>query len=251
MQKLCAPGKPLHHDLRGIGPQWRRHGGMVPMAAGRSGPIIIRHHLQISGIVQGVGFRPFIYRLALENALTGWVRNTPGGVEIEVQGKTEAVTGFTRLISSEAPPLAGIDSIRGHEIPLAGEADFTILPSAAGESDIQIAPDSALCDDCLRELFDPADRRYRYPFINCTNCGPRFTIVRDVPYDRPLTTMAPFRMCEPCAAEYHDPADRRFHAQPTCCPACGPRLAITGGGGDPLQAAAGFLRRGKVLAVKG
>src|SRR5512133_3733541 len=268
MQKLCAPGKPLHHDLRGIGPQWRRHGGMVPMAAGRSGPIIIRHHLQISGIVQGVGFRPFIYRLALENALTGWVRNTPGGVEIEVQGKTEAVTGFSRLVSSEAPPLAGIDSIRGHEIPLAGEAEFTILPSSGGEPDIQIAPDSALCADCLRELFDPADRRYHHPFITCTNCGPRYSIITGAPYDRHTTTMPAFPLCPDCQTEYRAPRDRRFHAQPLACPACGPRRRLLDAAGEAyagpasdlpacgtdstaITSAISLLKAGRILAVKG
>lgn len=238
------------------------------MAAGRSREIITRHHFQISGIVQGVGFRPFIYRLALENDLTGWVRNTPGGVEIEVQGEADAVAGFSRLLSSEAPPLAVIDSIRGHEIPLAGEPAFIILPSAGGEPDIRISPDSALCDDCRRELFEPTNRRYHYPFITCTNCGPRYSIITGTPYDRPNTTMVGFPLCPECLKEYQDPSDRRFHAQPLACPACGPRLRLLDNAGDAYAAPAtslpasgnhdtamtsaiNLLKAGKIVAVKG
>lgn len=235
------------------------------MAADRSRETIIRHRFQISGIVQGVGFRPFIYRLALENCLVGWVRNTPGGVEIEVQGAPAAVARFGQSIPGEAPPLAVIYSINVHEIQTADERDFNILPSSGGEPDIQIAPDSILCDDCLRELFDPANRRYHYPFITCTNCGPRYSIITGTPYDRPKTTMAGFPLCPACLEEYHDPVDRRFHAQPLACPTCGPRLhlldhtglpcaspAVSPGTDDSIIARAiALLKAGAILAVKG
>lgn len=230
------------------------------MAAVRSGEIIIRKHIQISGIVQGVGFRPFIYRLAHEHGLTGWVRNTPGGVEIEVQGIPEAVAGFAGLISSEAPPLAVIGSIRGQEIQTGHDLDFVILPSADGVADVQVAPDSALCSECLNELFDPHDRRYHYPFITCTNCGPRYSIITGTPYDRPETTMAGFPLCPACLKEYHDPVDRRFHAQPLACPACGPQLRLLDGAGAAYSTGAGnaiiadaidLLKTGSILAVKG
>lgn len=235
------------------------------MAADRGRETIIRRHFQISGIVQGVGFRPFIYRLALENGLVGWVRNTPGGVEIEVQGTPEAVTRFARLTQSEAPPLAVVGAIKVREIQTASELDFSILPSASGVADIQVAPDSTLCDDCLRELFDPTNRRYHYPFITCTNCGPRYSIITDTPYDRPKTTMAGFPLCPECLKEYHDPGDRRFHAQPLACPTCGPRMQLLDQAGQAwappavspetdstiIDQAIGLLKAGAILAVKG
>ena len=208
--------------------------------------------------MQGVGFRPFIYRLAHEFDLIGWVRNTPGGVEIEVQGSTEGVADFAHLIPSAAPPLAVIDSISSHEIEAIRESNFSILPSAGGEPDIQIAPDSALCADCLRELFDPADRRYHYPFITCTNCGPRYSIITDTPYDRPKTTMAGFPLCPACLREYCDPADRRFHAQPLACPTCGPQLQLLDPAGlacappsEVIGSSIERLKAGGILAVKG
>ena len=222
---------------------------------------VIRTALRVEGIVQGVGFRPFVYSLATGLGLGGLVGNDVDGVFAEIEGPPAAVGEFLRRLEREAPPLARIERVTTSVMPPAGTASFTIAPSGPNAPDGRrgtlIAADTATCSDCLRELSDPADRRYRYPFINCTNCGPRFTIVRDVPYDRPLTTMAGFAMCEPCAAEYHDPADRRYHAQPVCCPACGPRLALLGAAGEPLNreeplgAAAELLRDGRIVAVKG
>jgi hydrogenase maturation protein HypF len=220
----------------------------------------VRTAVRVEGIVQGVGFRPFVYGLATSLGLSGLVGNDADGVFAEIEGDAAVVTRFLALLEQQAPPLARIDRITTTRIRPAGTAEFTIAASQpGGERRALVSADSATCADCLRELADPADRRYRYPFINCTNCGPRFTIVRDVPYDRPLTTMSGFPMCAQCAAEYDDPADRRFHAQPVCCPACGPRLALTdasgtelsGSAADPITAAAGLLRAGRVLAVKG
>ena len=215
----------------------------------------------MEGVVQGVGFRPFVHALATGLGLTGLVGNDLDGVFAEVEGPAAAVSEFLRRLERDAPPLARIERVTTTAVPPRRSAGFVIAASDAGSGlrRTLVSADTATCADCLRELSDPADRRHEYPFINCTNCGPRFTIVRDVPYDRPLTTMAPFAMCERCAAEYHDPADRRFHAQPTCCPACGPRLALLNSGlnsaagdsTDPLQAAAELLRHGRVLAVKG
>jgi hydrogenase maturation protein HypF len=215
-----------------------------------------RISVTIQGIVQGVGFRPFVYRLAVKAGLTGWVRNTPSGVFLEAQGPEEHLHAFLEDLRDKTPPLAVISSIETEEIPTANESAFIILKSGGGENSIQIAPDGDVCPDCLRELFDPADRRYRYPFINCTNCGPRYTIITGVPYDRPFTTMASFPLCPLCRAEYGNPADRRFHAQPVACPVCGPRLELLGAegktvAGDPLETAISLLREGKILAIKG
>jgi hydrogenase maturation protein HypF len=218
----------------------------------------VRTGIRIEGVVQGVGFRPFVHSLATSLGLGGLVGNDVDGVFAEVEGSAEVVAKFLALLEVEAPPLARIERVSTTSLPATGCADFVIAPSrAGGQRRALIAADSATCSDCLRELADPADRRYRYPFINCTNCGPRFTIVRDVPYDRPLTTMSAFAMCAQCAAEYHDTANRRFHAQPVCCPACGPRLALVRAdgaplaGSDPLVAAAELLRSGQIVAVKG
>jgi hydrogenase maturation protein HypF len=218
----------------------------------------VRTAVRVEGTVQGVGFRPFVYALATRLGLAGLVGNDVHGVFAEVEGSRTAVQEFLLALENEAPPLARIEKITSKEIPLDGGADFSIVTSeASGKRHTLVSADSATCADCLAELADPADRRFGYPFINCTNCGPRFTIVRDVPYDRPLTTMAGFAMCGPCAAEYHDPANRRFHAQPVCCPACGPALRLLGAdgtvlpGADPLAAAAELIRAGRVLAVKG
>lgn len=224
-------------------------------------------HIELGGVVQGVGFRPFVYNLARECGLRGWVRNTSGGVEIEVSGLAGDVDRFVADLRLRAPPLARIDWIRVEERVLDSHEGFVILESRDLQHAYQLlAPDHATCKDCLAELFDPGDRRYRYPFINCTNCGPRFTIIEEIPYDRPRTTMRDFRMCRACQDEYDDPADRRFHAQPNACPACGPHLQWVEGTGqgeglvDPpprsgdseiLAAAGRLLRSGGIVAVKG
>jgi len=214
--------------------------------------------IHIDGIVQGVGFRPFVFGLARRLDLRGWVRNTSAGVDIEVDGSQSALASFVDGLRLEAPPLAQIDSIQVEAIPLNGFAEFEIVSSQPVEAAFQpISPDVSLCDDCLRELLDPKDRRYRYPFINCTNCGPRFTIIQDIPYDRPLTTMAEFAMCPECRSEYEDPLDRRFHAQPVACPSCGPQVwcQINGQrraeGDDAIRMARRQIREGRILAVKG
>jgi hydrogenase maturation protein HypF len=213
--------------------------------------------VRVEGTVQGVGFRPFVYSLATRLGLGGVVGNDVDGVFAEVEGDPGAVEEFLAALERDAPPLARIDRVATRAMRPGGGASFTIAPSGSGgQRNTLVSPDSAMCADCLRELTDPADRRFGYAFINCTNCGPRFTIVRDVPYDRALTTMAGFTMCARCEAEYHDPADRRFHAQPTCCPACGPRLSLLAAdasaiAGEPLATAAELLAAGQVLAVKG
>jgi len=217
----------------------------------------IRTAVRVEGTVQGVGFRPFVYALATGLGLAGIVGNDGDGVFIEVEGAPGTVSEFLLRLERDAPPLARIERVHSGPVPATGAVSFTIAPSGAdGQRRTLIAADTATCEDCLRELSDPADRRFGYAFINCTNCGPRFTIVRDVPYDRAMTTMAAFPMCDRCAAEYHDPADRRFHAQPTCCDDCGPRLALTSGSGaglagDPIAGAAELLGQGGVLALKG
>jgi hydrogenase maturation protein HypF len=218
----------------------------------------IRTAVRVQGVVQGVGFRPFVYSLATSLGLGGLVGNDVDGVFAEVEGEPAAVEEFLAALARDAPPLARIERITTTAMRPHGTASFSIAPSPPGgpQRRTLVSADTATCADCLAELADPGDRRFGYPFINCTNCGPRFTIVRDVPYDRPRTTMAPFTMCERCAAEYHDPADRRFHAQPVCCPACGPALSVldpagTALPGEPLATAAALLRQGQVLAVKG
>jgi len=218
-------------------------------------------HVRIKGIVQGVGFRPFVYNLATRLNLKGWVRNTSAGVDIEVDGENDVLDSFVKSLRHEAPSLARIDELRASFQNVRGFRSFDIIHSEVLEGAFQpIAPDVAICDDCLRELLDPADRRYRYPFINCTNCGPRFTIITDIPYDRPKTTMASFAMCSECEQEYTDPVNRRFHAQPVACPACGPRLWLEFNeaegkrplaGEAALQHARKLLSRAKVIAVKG
>ncbi|MEU8192825.1 carbamoyltransferase HypF [Microbispora amethystogenes] len=221
--------------------------------------------VRVEGVVQGVGFRPFVYGLATRLGLAGLVGNDERGVFIEVEGGGAIVEAFLAALAADPPPLAVIERISTGPAAVTGRCDFVIAPSPApdltrglpwADRRALVSPDVATCDACLRDIADPAGRRYGYAFTNCTCCGPRFTIVRDVPYDRANTTMAGFRMCPDCAREYHDPADRRFHAQPVCCPACGPRLRLLlpGGGeerGDPLEEAVRLLRRGRVLAVKG
>ncbi len=216
----------------------------------------IRTRLRVEGIVQGVGFRPFLYGLATGLDLAGLVGNDVAGVFAEVEGDPAAIECFLQALRTQAPPLARIERITASPMPAQGATGFRIVASPpGGERRTPISADAATCDDCLAELFDPADRRYGYPFVNCVNCGPRFTIIKDLPYDREFTTMAAFTMCQSCAAEYHDPADRRFHAQPTCCPACGPSLWFTAspstGTVSPVLAAAELLLGGGILAVKG
>ncbi|NTU78466.1 MAG: carbamoyltransferase HypF, partial [Chloroflexales bacterium] len=250
-----------------------------------------RLRLEIRGAVQGVGFRPFVYRLASQAGLAGWVLNGAAGVVIEVDGDREPLERFSARVEREHPPVARIISVERSWLEPAGFQGFTIAHSdEAGARSVQVLPDIATCPQCLAELSDPADRRHRYPFTNCTNCGPRFTIVEALPYDRPNTTMAGFALCPRCREEYQSPLDRRFHAQPNACPACGPRLELVplapwpplplrgegeseqgapigippspaqveGGpgrvratGDDALQGAAQAIRAGKIVAVKG
>ncbi len=199
------------------------------------------------GVVQGVGFRPFVHRLSTRHGLTGFVLNDADGVLIEAQGSTSSLDALASALVSEAPALARVDEVVAVPCPVQAERGFAIVASREGRlgPPTPIPPDAATCEDCVRELFDPADRRFRYPFVNCTNCGPRFTIVTAVPYDRPSTTMAGFPLCAACRREYEDPSNRRFHAEPTACPDCGPALSM------PLGEAVGLLRSGRVVAVKG
>ncbi|MDE3134958.1 MAG: carbamoyltransferase HypF [Acidobacteriota bacterium] len=217
-----------------------------------------RKEIRVSGVVQGVGFRPYIYRLATEERLAGTIRNTAAGVTIEVEGPSESIARFLDRLPAEAPALSRITGIAVDSLPPNEETGFQILASRAGEAmHTLISPDVAICDDCLREMLDPADRRYLYPFINCTNCGPRFTIVHDIPYDRPSTSMAVFPMCPACRAEYEDPLNRRFHAQPNACWDCGPKLELWDREGktvatdDPVARAAELIHAGEIVAVKG
>jgi hydrogenase maturation protein HypF len=218
--------------------------------------VVVRREVRVEGVVQGVGFRPFVHALATGLGLAGRVGNDLDGVFIEVEGPAARVDDFLAALTDKAPPLADVERVTATVAAPCGVAGFTIVASdGTGPRRTLLSADSATCVDCLRELADPDDRRFGYPFVNCTNCGPRFTIVRDVPYDRANTTMAGFAMCAACAAEYHDPADRRFHAQPTCCPDCGPRLRLVEDGaeqpGDPVAEAAALLHAGRVVAIKG
>jgi hydrogenase maturation protein HypF len=213
-----------------------------------------RLHVRVEGVVQGVGYRPFVHRLAGELGLAGFVRNDARGVEIEAEGSAEAVDRFLVALRDQAPPLAVVEAVRAVGVDPLGDSGFSIAGSGGGTPSALVTADAATCADCLAELRDPGDRRFRYPFVNCTNCGPRFTIVRGVPYDRPLTTMAGFAMCPACQAEYDDPADRRFHAQPNACPVCGPQVRLVGdapAGRDDVQRAARALAAGAIVAVKG
>ena len=218
---------------------------------------LIGMHIRIRGIVQGVGFRPFIHRQIKAYDLKGWIRNTSFGAELVIEGTPENISSFVEELPVRKPPLAVIEKIHVSECEPCGFEDFRIIPSETGaEADTLVSPDICTCGDCLKELFDPKDRRYRYPFINCTNCGPRFTIIRNVPYDRKSTTMEPFAMCPECASEYRDIEDRRYHAQPDCCPECGPKLYWQEADGtrvyeEPVGAALAALRAGKIIAVKG
>ncbi|OBC02318.1 carbamoyltransferase HypF [Mycobacterium sp. 852002-40037_SCH5390672] len=220
----------------------------------------VRQHVMVTGVVQGVGFRPFVHRIATELGLTGFVGNNSGAVFLEVQGPSARVAEFGHRLRAEAPPLARIADVRIVDVTVepACAPQFRIVPSQlVSGTTTPIPPDIAVCEDCIAELFDPLDRRYRHPFVTCTNCGPRFTIITELPYDRPATTMSAFTMCARCAAEYHDPADRRFHAQPIACPDCGPTLWFTSSAGKvsgsdaALTATQIALASGAVVAIKG
>src|SRR5829696_2360351 len=213
---------------------------------------IERRRLRITGVVQGVGFRPFLHRLAARHDLAGFVLNDGKGVVAEVEGEPESISAFVGGVHEDPPALATVKGITAEPIEPLGESDFRIERSAGGEATAMVPADVATCHQCLEELFDPADRRHRYPFINCTQCGPRFTIVERVPYDRPNTTMSRFEMCERCRAEYEDPGDRRFHAEPIACPACGPQLRLGDAtGAEALAVAVSLLKAGRIVAVKG
>ena len=230
---------------------------------------LARLRARVDGVVQGVGFRPFVYGLAREQRLAGWVCNDTRGVLLEVEGEPEALKRFLDQLATQPPPLANVESVQTEPQSPTGECGFRILASVlGGEHQAPVSPDAAPCANCLAELFDPQDRRYRYPFINCTDCGPRLTIVLGVPYDRELTTMRGFKMCPACRSEYEDPRSRRFHAQPNACPVCGPAARLIDGAGRPaasrpsaataalgtsdaITTAAAALTSGAIIAVKG
>lgn len=214
--------------------------------------------VHVRGIVQGVGFRPFVYQLAVKNHLTGWVRNTSNGVDIELNGSGEALDQFVNELRKSPPPLARIDEFTSETISPNAYTQFSIIESQSDPDQfIPVSPDMSICPDCLRELFDPVNRRYRYPFINCTNCGPRFSIIKNIPYDRPFTTMSDFALCPDCRREYEDPLDRRFHAQPVACPVCGPSIKYSVSGKPisvdeaALTSSRKALHEGLILAIKG
>jgi len=218
----------------------------------------LTYHIHITGIVQGVGFRPYVYNLATNAKLKGWVCNSAKGVEIEVTGTKPVIKNFIETIKKSPPSISSIDRISFNQIPREDFPSFSIMESVDNDNDfLPVSPDISICSDCKRELFDPKDRRYRYPFINCTNCGPRFSITRKIPYDRPNTSMDQFELCPECLHEYQDPADRRFHAQPIACSICGPHIwfeengSILGENEVALQLARAFIKQGKILALKG
>jgi hydrogenase maturation protein HypF len=220
----------------------------------------VRAQVVVRGIVQGVGFRPFVYRLAREHRLAGWVLNSTQGVVIEIEGERGRIDRFLAGLTASPPPQALIERVETNLLPPIGYSSFVIEASREGDEFVLISPDICICADCLRELRDRQDRRHAYPFINCTNCGPRFTIISDIPYDRPKTTMRPFAMCPLCDREYHDPGDRRFHAQPNACPVCGPQVELVGNGdrlgettpqAEAIDTARRLLAEGEIVAVKG
>ncbi len=214
--------------------------------------------VHVRGIVQGVGFRPFVYQIAVKNHLTGWVCNSSNGVEIEIVGTNRNVSSFLHELKTAPPVLSRIDELKEKIVLVSAYTQFSIIESKADPSHfIPVSPDISICPDCLNEMLDASNRRYHYPFINCTNCGPRFSIIKDIPYDRPFTTMAEFPMCPNCRHEYEDPMDRRFHAQPIACPVCGPTLQYIEknsnlvGNADSIKAARTSLTSGNILAIKG
>ena len=214
--------------------------------------------IKVRGVVQGVGFRPFVYRIARELHLCGWVLNGEDGVEIHLEGPEPALEEFQRLLKSGAPPASRITAVEVQGVEVLGFQEFVIKASERNERPtVRISPDLPVCDDCLRELKDPVNRRFEYPYINCTNCGPRYTVILALPYDRPNTTMKAWPFDEYCDREYHDPANRRFHAQPVACPKCGPHYSLRVGAetisGDPqvIRSAVELLKSGQIVAVKG
>ena len=220
--------------------------------------MIKRREIHIEGIVQGIGFRPFAFRLAREHQISGFILNDANGVVIDAEGEDARLDVFIDSLQTTAPPLSRIIHFSLRQRDPIGYASFEIRDSkGANEHKALISPDIAVCGDCLRELFDPKDRRYRYPFINCTNCGPRYTITNDIPYDRPNTSMAKFRMCPNCRREYNDPSDRRFHAQPNACPVCGPKVTLVDARGrqistdDPILKTVQYFQKGSIIAIKG
>ncbi|MGI9156979.1 MAG: acylphosphatase [Marmoricola sp.] len=231
--------------------------------AGNAGPVMVdghdlrvRRRFEVFGLVQGVGFRPFVYVTACQLGLTGVVGNAPSGVVVEVEGDLEGVVAFRRRLVDDAPPMAAVERVVESAVAPCGGTGFTIEHTTGGEGRTLASPDVAVCGDCLAELADPGNRRHRHPLITCTNCGPRFTIITSLPYDRAATTMADFAMCEACLSEYVDPADRRFHAQLIACPDCGPTLELVGTdlqetGEVALQTARALLAVGRIVAVKG
>jgi len=227
-------------------------------AGGWTGLTVIAQRIRVTGVVQGVGFRPFVWRLANELGVSGWVRNDAAGVEINAEGSEEHLRGLRERLQCEAPPLARVDGVEAYAEEIHGHRGFAIVASVAGDAPntTAISHDTATCGACVAELFNPAGRRWRHPFITCTHCGPRYTVTRRLPYDRPQTSLAPFPLCADCAREYADPGDRRFHAETNCCPACGPQLALVGmdgaaRSGDSLAETLRLLRAGRIVAVKG
>jgi hydrogenase maturation protein HypF len=221
-------------------------------------PAVTARFLRVTGVVQGVGFRPFVYRLAALHSLNGWVRNVAGAVEIYVEGDGEDLDAFQHELQTDPPPVARIDALELASATVGGSLDFQIVESADAEGIRPVTPDLAMCADCERELFDPENRRYRHPFITCTNCGPRYTIVRSLPYDRERTSMAVFPKCAACDAEYRDPLDRRYHAETVACPDCGPRVWLARADGTELfegdaaiRETAARLRAGQIVAIRG
>ncbi|MDI1245546.1 MAG: carbamoyltransferase HypF, partial [Rhodoferax sp.] len=217
---------------------------------------LLSQQIRVTGIVQGVGFRPFVWRLAQQLGLHGWVRNDAQGVEILAQGSQHGMAELRERLRLDAPPLARVDNVQALDLAAEPLTGFSIIASQSGQAATAIGPDVAVCAECLSELFDPSNRRYRHAFITCTHCGPRYTVTRSLPYDRPQTSMSAFPLCPACSLDYTAPADRRFHAETTCCPQCGPRLTLTDAqgqrlAGEPIKRALQLLQAGQIVAIKG